>query len=98
MMNFLDYLETGSHQGPFMGGAIGTSFLTPDQHYFRSMRRRYGESELDAGSFPLTQVHFDKESGTTSVGQLDTGPSSWYGTPHKDYTSCDCRGDANCCG
>lgn len=76
---FLSYLESGSHSGPFMGGAIGTAFLTPDQETFRAARLRYGESELDAGSYFLNQIKFNKETGTASVGMLDVGPSSWYG-------------------
>lgn len=99
MTSFLDYLETGSHSGPFMGGAVGPQFLTWDQRDFRAQRRQYGEGELDAGSFSLSQVHFDKETGTASVGQLDVGPSGWYGTaPTHERKGCDCPqgGSCNC--
>lgn len=91
-VNFLDYLESGSHRGPFMtDGAIGTSFLTPQQADFRKARRRYGEGMLDDGNYYLSQVHFDKETGTASVGQMDVGPSGWYGTPPNDYRSAGSR-------
>lgn len=96
-MNFLDYIS-GSGTGPQLtSGAIGPSFLTWQQKDFRHMRRRYGETELDAGTFPLSQIHFNKESGTASLGQLDVGPSSWYGTPHSDFKGCDCGRDPGCC-
>lgn len=98
MMNFLDYLETGSHSGPFMDGAIGPSFMTPHQHWFRSMRGKYGEGNLDDGNYYLSQIHFDKETGTASLGQMDVGPSGWYGTPPNSYKSCDCKQDPHCCG
>lgn len=80
-MNYLDYLENGFTSGPVLtSGAIGPSFLTWRQQDFRAQRRKYGETELDSGSFPLSQVHFNKETGTCSLGQLDVGPSGWYGT------------------
>lgn len=97
-MNFLDYLESGFQGGPVLThGAIGPSFLTWQQQDFRAQRRRYGGGNMDDGSFFLSQVHFDKETGTASLGQLDVGPSGWYGTPHQSFKSCDCGRDPSCC-
>ena len=79
-MDFIAPGGLGSHSGPVLtNGAIGTSFLTPEQSDFRRARRKYGEGMLDDGNFYLSQVHFDKESGTCSLGQLDVGPTGWYG-------------------
>lgn len=81
-MNFLDYIAGGGYaNGPVPSGAIGPAFLTPAQADFRATRRRFGEGDPSVGGYNLAQVHFDKETGTCSVAQLDVGPSSWYGTP-----------------
>lgn len=89
---FLDVLSAGPSPNPtYLDGSVGTHFITPDQLYFRSTRRHYGEGDPDIGGYKLSSIHFDKESGTTTVGQMDVGPSGWYGG------ACDCA-DAGGCG
>jgi hypothetical protein len=83
LADYMDYISgAGFGRGPVLtGGAYGPGFLTWDQADFRAMRRRFGEGDPDIGNYNLNQVHFDKETGTASVAQLDVGPSGWYGTP-----------------
>ena len=96
MSNYLDYLTPGPVDNPaFLDGAIGTSFMTPEQAWFRQRtnRRVYGEGDPDAGGYPLSRIHWNKEDGTLSFMTMDAGPAAWYGEGN-----CDCGDGGGDCG
>jgi hypothetical protein len=79
-MGFMQILSAGPAPDPeYLGGAIGTSFLTPQQGAFRAQRKKYGTiDDPDAGGYHLNEINWDKDSGTTEVSPLEANGTGWY--------------------
>ena len=78
-LGFLQALSAGSAPNPtYLGGSIGTSFLTPEQAAFKATRKKYGGDDPDAGGYSLAQIDWDKESGTSEVGMAEATKGGWY--------------------
>ena len=78
-MGFMQVLSAGPVPNPtYLGGSIGTSFLTPEQGAFRATRKKYGTlDDPDAGGYHLNQIEWDKESGSAEVGPLEATKDGW---------------------
>ena len=79
-MGFLQILSAGvAPPPPFARGAIGPSFLTPEQGAFRSMRKKYGTlDDPDAGGYSLAQIDWNKDDGTCIYGPMEPAADGWY--------------------
>lgn len=72
--------------------AIGPGFLTPEQSDFRKARTRIGgPDDPNVGSFHLSRIHWNKESGAASFSTTDVGGDGWY-------TGCGCEQTSGGCG
>lgn len=79
-MGFMQVLSAGPAPNPtYLGGSIGTSFLTPEQGAFRSMRKKYGSlDDPDAGGYSLASIDWDKDNGDCEVGHMEATSGGWY--------------------
>lgn len=79
-MGFMQILSAGPVPDPeYAGGAVGESFLTPQQGAFRAMRRKYGSiDDPDAGGYNLATIDWNKDDGTCEVGSADVTSSGWF--------------------
>lgn len=85
-------------------GAIGTGFLTPAQGEFMATRTRYGGvDDPNVGTFHLSRIVWDKETGDASFGMLSPMADGWYGGAGSDVTPdqpgevpCGCEGCGSC--
>ena len=78
-MGFMQILSAGPAPDPeYLGGAIGTSFHTPEQAAFKAQRKKYGADDPDAGGYSLAQIDWDKDSGTAEYGPWEATSDGWY--------------------
>jgi hypothetical protein len=79
-MGFMQILSAGPVPNPtYLGGSIGTSFMTPEQAAWKTTRRKYGTlDDPDAGGYSLSQIDWSKDDGTVLYSQCDPTKTGWY--------------------
>lgn len=78
-------------------GAIGPSFFTPEQADFMKARRRFaGPDDPNVGSYHLSRVHFNKETGTGSFTTTQPLADGWYDQGPGEGCDCPDKGGCSC--
>jgi hypothetical protein len=93
---FMDVLSAGPSVPMYcLEGAIGTSFLTPEQDAWNDGRKRYGTlDDPDAGGYQLAQIDWDKDNGTAEMSMLEATDSGWYAA--SPGVKCECHNSGPC--
>jgi hypothetical protein len=79
-MGFMQILSAGPMPNPtYLGSAVGTAFLTPEQGFFKAMRKKYGDDDPDAGGYSLAQIDWDKDDGSCTYSPMEATAGGWYG-------------------
>ena len=78
-MGYMAILSAGPTPPPaYAEGAIGPAFMTPVQAAFKATRKKYGSADdPDAGGYSLASIDWDKDTGTSEVGQLEATNDGW---------------------
>jgi hypothetical protein len=79
-MGFMQILSAGPAPNPtYLGGAIGTAFMTPETAAFKATRKKYGSlDDPDAGGYSLAQIDWNKDNGDCIVGHMEATNDGWY--------------------
>jgi hypothetical protein len=78
----------------YLGGAIGTSFLTPEQGGWNDGRKKYGSlDDPDAGGYSLAQIDWNKDNGDCEMTMLEATNDGWYSAA--PGVICNCKAESN---
>ena len=90
-----DTMSAGPSDLPvYLKGAIGTSFMTPEQGAWNDGRKKYGSlDDPDAGGYSLAQINWDKDNGNTEMTMLEATNDGWYAP--SPGVICNCKPDVN---
>jgi hypothetical protein len=77
-MGFLQILSAGPAPNPtYVNDNIGTSFMTPEQGFFKAQRKRFGADDPDAGGYSLAQIDWNKDNGDATYAPLEPTTNGW---------------------